>query len=150
MEKDSDSVLPYIGLEGPSNHPEPQRSSGKNTLISSPSESPATKASTSQPEEISREKSYCAVPIESPRSQLAKEPPEPEDLRHGIMHIEEGLSKRRYSRVVCLFLCIFTPLIHYPPRCQTYAVDLEGALVFRALEVLSTSTFDYIPMAPHR
>jgi len=150
MEKDSDSVLPYIGLEGPSNHPEPQGSAGKNTLISSPSESPATNAPTSQPEEISREKYYCAVPIGSPRSQLAKEPLEPEDLRHGIIHIEEGPSKKRHSRVVCLFLCILIPLIHYQPRCQTYAVDLEGALVFRALEALSTSTFDYVPMAPHR
>lgn len=104
----SDQLLPYIGLEGFPDHTEPQGSSGRESLSSSLSESPATKASTLRPKEISREGSYRALPMKSRRSQLSREPLEPGDLHEGL-HIEEGLSKMRHSGVGRLSLCIFTP-----------------------------------------
>jgi hypothetical protein len=149
MENDSDPMLPYFGLEEFADHPEPLESSGRETFTSSPPESPATKASTSQPKEISREQSCHAVPMENPLL-------EPDDLRHEIMHIEQRLSMKPHRRVGCLLLYIFTPLIHYAPRCQMCTGNqppwslLVGVLVFKALEVLSTNTLDYIPMAPHK
>ena len=105
----SDQVLPYLGLEGFPDHREPQGSSGRETLSSSLSESPATKASTLRPEEISREGSYRAVPMKSRRSQLSGEPLEPGDLLNEGLHIEEGLSKKRHSGVGRLSICILTP-----------------------------------------
>ena len=152
MEKGSDTVLPYLGLEAFSDHPEPQGPSGRDILIS---EAPATEASTSQSEEISRNISHRAFPVESPHSQSSEETLEPDDLRHEIMDTE-GLSREHHSRVECLFLCIFTHLIYYTPRCQAYPGNQrsrslqEVLLVFRALEILSMNTFDYIPMAPHK
>jgi len=150
MEKGSNSVLPYLGLEGFPDRPGPQGSSGRETLFSSLSESPATKALTLRPKEISREISYCSV---SRRSQL---PPERDDLRNEVVHIEEGLSKKRHSRVGCPFLCIFMPLTHYTPRYRAYTGNQrpwnlhKGELHFKALEILSTNTFDYIPMVVHK
>lgn len=152
MEKGSDTVLPYLGLEAFSDHPEPQGSSGRDILIS---EAPATKESTSQSEEISRNISHSTFPVGSPHSQSPEETLEPDDLRHEIMHIE-GLLKEHHSRVGYLFLCIFTHLIHYTPRCQAYPGNQrsrslqEVLLVFKALEILSMNTFDYIPMVPHK
>ena len=156
MEKGCDSVLPYLGLQGFPDHPGPQGSSGRETHFPSLSESPAIRAPTLRPKTISREMPYRAVPMESRRSQSSREPPDPDDLRNEVMHIEEELSKKRHSRVGCLFMCMFTPLTHYTPRCQVYTGNQRpwnphnGALDFRALEILSTNTFDYIPMAVHK
>lgn len=151
MEKGRDSVLPYLGVQGFPDHPEPQGSSGRETHST---ESPATKASTLRRKEISREMSYRT---ESRHSQ-PRELPDPDDLGNinEVMHIEEELSKKRHSRVGSLVMCIFMPLTHYTPRCQVYTGNQrpwnlrKGALHFRALGILSTNTFDYIPMAVHK
>jgi len=157
MEKDSDTMLPYLGLERFPDHPESQVSSGGEALVLSPSESPATKASTLQSKEISREKFYRAVPLmESRRSQLPEKPLEPDDMQYEKMYIEKGLSKKRHSRVGYLYLCIFTSLTPDTLRCQAYTGNQrpwglhEGVLVLKPLEVLSMNTFGYIPVAPHK
>jgi hypothetical protein len=106
MEKGSDSVLPCLDLEGFSDHPEPEWSSGRETLISSPSEFPATRTPTFQPR-VSREKSYRGVPIDSRRSQLPKEPLEPGDMRHEVMRNEGRFSKKRLSRVGCISVHLY-------------------------------------------
>ena len=105
----TDPVLPYLGVEGFPDHPEPQGSSGRETLFSSLSELPVTKASTLRPKEIFRERAYSALPMGTRRSQLPREPLEPGDLHNERLHIDEGLSKKRHSGVGGLSLCIFTP-----------------------------------------
>ena len=108
MEKGSDSLLPYLGLEGTSDHPGFQGSPGRELFISSRPEAPATKVSTLRPREISREISYPAVPMGTLRSQLPEEPLEPDDMRHATVHMKEGFLKKRHNRVGRLFLYLYT------------------------------------------
>jgi len=157
MDKNSDSLLPYLGLEGISDHPRFQGSSSRARLISRQSEAPATKVSTLQPKEASHKIACPPVPVESRRSQLPKEPLEPDDM----MHMKQGLFTKHHSRVGCLSLCIFTPLTHnalrylHLPLWEVKAFSgnphpwslHEGVLVFNPSEIPSTKTLDNIPMA---
>ncbi len=161
MEKNSDSLLPYLRLEPPSDHPRFQRSSSP---ISRRSETPANKASTLQYKEISREIACPFVPMKSRPSQIPKVPLELDDIRQDMKHMKQRIITKYYSRVGCLFLCIFMPLTYNPLRCphlplremKAFPGDLcpgnphEGVLVFDPSEMPSMNTFDNIPMVRHR
>ena len=164
MEKNGDSLLPYLGSEGISDHQRFQGSSTRARFVSRQPGTPATKASTLQHKGILREITCPPVPLESRRSQLPREPLEPDDMPHDMTHMKQELFTKRHSRVGCLFLCIFTPLTYNARRCphlplremKAFSGDLrpwnlhEGVLVFNPSGMPLTNTFDNIPMAPHK
>jgi hypothetical protein len=108
MEKNSDSVPPSLGSEGPPDH---SGLSGRGRLVSSRFEAPATKASTFQRNGFSRGIYYPAVPIQTPRSLLPEERLEPDDMRREMMHINKRLLMKHYSGVRRLYPCVFMSLI---------------------------------------
>ena len=94
MEKNSDSLLPYLGFEGIFG------SSHRACISSRQPEAPATKAPVLQLKRISREiGSPPVVTVESRRSQFPKEPLEPDDIRDDMFHRKQGPFTEHYSRV---------------------------------------------------
>lgn len=98
MEKNGDSLLPYLGFEGIFG------SSHRACTSSRQPEAPATKAPALQLKRISHEIGFPpVVTVEGRRSQFPKEPLKPEDIRHDMLHRKQGLFTEHHSRVRCPF-----------------------------------------------